>query len=129
MIYNVVLVSVYSKVIQLYTYSFFFRFFSHTGYYRILSRVSVLYSRFLLVIYFINSSVCVPQPILYQWCIQSENRRCLGSMGISDPSTPCLSHCATREVRRVDVWKVCTDGLQMVFTALIHSDFSVSVPF
>ena len=32
---------VYSKVIQLYVYiyPFFFRFFSHMGYYRILSRV------------------------------------------------------------------------------------------
>ena len=38
--YNVSLIQVYSKVIQLYTciYSFFFRLFSHTGYYRILSR-------------------------------------------------------------------------------------------
>ena len=31
--------SVYSKVIQLYIYLFFFKFFSHLGYYRILSRV------------------------------------------------------------------------------------------
>ena len=73
---------VYNKLIQLYIYSFFFRFFSHIGYYRILSRVSVLYSRFLLVIYFIDSGVCMPQPILYQQCIQSENLTCLGSMDI-----------------------------------------------
>ena len=43
MIYNVVLLSVvvtFSKVIQLYIhmYPFFFRFFTHIGYYRILSR-------------------------------------------------------------------------------------------
>ena len=29
----------YSKVIQLYMYLFFFKFFSHLSYYRILSRV------------------------------------------------------------------------------------------
>ena len=40
MIYNVVLVSGYSKMNQLYiyVYPFFFRFFPHIGYYRILSR-------------------------------------------------------------------------------------------
>ena len=43
----------YSKVIQLYIhmYLFFFKFFSHLGYYRILGRVPLLYSRSLLVIY------------------------------------------------------------------------------
>ena len=30
---------IYTKVIQLYKYLFFFKFFSHIGYYRILSRV------------------------------------------------------------------------------------------
>ena len=41
LIYNVVLVQVYNKVIQLYIYIylFFFRFFSHIVYQRILSRV------------------------------------------------------------------------------------------
>ena len=37
---------------------FFFRFFSHTCY-RILSRISVPYSRFLLIIYFICSDVII----------------------------------------------------------------------
>ena len=42
MIYNVVLVQVYSKVIQLHIckYPFFFRFFAHVVYYRALSGVS-----------------------------------------------------------------------------------------
>ena len=42
MIYNVVLVQVYSKVIQLYIYKypFFFRFFARIAYYRALSGVS-----------------------------------------------------------------------------------------
>ena len=43
LIYNVTLVLVYSKVTWFYTHthicSFFFRFFSHIGYHRILSRV------------------------------------------------------------------------------------------
>ena len=45
-----VLLSVHSKVIQLYVYmqAFFFRFFSHIGYYKLLSR---------LTIYFIYSNV------------------------------------------------------------------------
>ena len=45
LIYNVVLVSDVHKVIQLYIhiYSFFFRFFSHIGYYRILSRVPSIF--------------------------------------------------------------------------------------
>lgn len=54
---------VYSKVSQLYTYTypFVFRFFSHIEYFRILSRV---YSRSLLMTYFICSSVCmlIPNP-------------------------------------------------------------------
>ena len=37
LIYNVVF-QMYSKVIQLYLYLFFFRFLSHLGYYRVLSR-------------------------------------------------------------------------------------------
>ena len=38
---NVMLVSVHSKVVQLYIYmySFFFKFFAHLGYYRMLSIV------------------------------------------------------------------------------------------
>ena len=57
-----------SKVIELYIYiySFFFRFFTCMGYYRILSRVPYTigntYSRSLLVIYFIYSSVCMLIP-------------------------------------------------------------------
>ena len=45
MIYNAVLVSGEHKVIQLYIhiYSFLFRFFSHIGYYRILSRVPSIF--------------------------------------------------------------------------------------
>ena len=50
-IYNVVLVS----GVQQYIYIFFFRFVSITGYYKIL--FPVLYSRSLLFIYFIYSSV------------------------------------------------------------------------
>ena len=38
-------------------YPFFFRFSSHIGYYRILSEFSVLYSRSLLIFYFICSRV------------------------------------------------------------------------
>ena len=49
----------YSKAIQLhiYIYPFFFRFFSHTGYTEYLVEFPVLYSRSLLIIYFIYSSV------------------------------------------------------------------------
>ena len=47
----------YTKVIQLYIYPFFFRFFSHIGYYIILSRVLCAYSMSLLIVYFIYSSV------------------------------------------------------------------------
>ena len=45
-IYNVVLVSVYSKVIQLYMYIYllFFRFFPHIGYYRTLNLSSLCYT-------------------------------------------------------------------------------------
>ena len=45
LIYNAVLVSGEHKVIQLYIhiYSFLFRFFSHIGYYRILSRVPSIF--------------------------------------------------------------------------------------
>ena len=50
---------VYSTVIHLYVYIYplFFRFFSIVGYYGILSRVPCVYSRSLLIIYFIYSSV------------------------------------------------------------------------
>jgi len=37
--YNVMLFQVYNKVNQLYIYPLFFRFFSHIGHYRVLSRV------------------------------------------------------------------------------------------
>ena len=55
----------YSKVIQFYTYIFlfFFRFFSHTGHYRVLSRVTCAYSRSLLVIYFVYSGMYMSVPI------------------------------------------------------------------
>ena len=54
LIYNVVLVSVYRKVSQLYLhiYPLLRRFFSHIGHYTVLSRVPVLHSRSLLVIFF-----------------------------------------------------------------------------
>ena len=54
----------YSKVIQLYIYMypFFFKIFSHLGYYRILSSFPVLYSRSLLVIYFKHSRVYMSIP-------------------------------------------------------------------
>ena len=41
LIYNVVVISLYNKVNQLYiyTYAFFFRFFSYIDYHRILSKV------------------------------------------------------------------------------------------
>ena len=57
MIYNVVL-QVYSTMNHIYNhiYTFFFILFQ-IYYYRIFSRVPVLYSRSLLVIYFIYSSV------------------------------------------------------------------------
>ena len=49
---------VYSKVIQLYVYIFFFRFFYIIGYYKILNLVPcAVYSRSLLIIYFICSSM------------------------------------------------------------------------
>ena len=41
----------------IYIYPFFFIFFSHTGYYTIVSWVPQLYSRSLLIIYFIYNSV------------------------------------------------------------------------
>ena len=52
---------VYSKVICLYIhiYIFFFRFFSLICYYKILSWVPVLYSRSLLVIYFMYTVVWI----------------------------------------------------------------------
>ena len=56
---------VYSKVIQLYTdmYLFFFKVFSHLGYYRVLSRVPcAIYSTSFLVIYFKCSSVYMSIP-------------------------------------------------------------------
>ena len=63
LIYNVVLVSdAQQSVIQLYVYiySFFFRFFSHVGYHRILSRVPcVVGPCWLSVVY---SSMCVLIP-------------------------------------------------------------------
>ena len=43
-------------------YVFFFKFFSHLGYYRILSRFPVLYRRSFLVIYFKYSSVYTSIP-------------------------------------------------------------------
>ena len=59
---------VYSKVIQLYIYIYtyihsFFRFFSHIGHYRALSRFRVLYSRSLLVMCFIYGTVYMSVPI------------------------------------------------------------------
>ena len=54
----------YSKAIQFYIYLFFFRFFSHVGYYRRLSSVPVLYSRSLLVIRLKYSSVHVSPTLL-----------------------------------------------------------------
>ena len=45
------------REIHIFIYLFFFRFFSLIGYYKIWSRVLVLYSMSLLVIYFIYSSV------------------------------------------------------------------------
>ena len=52
----------YSKVTQSYVYMclLVLKFFSRSGYYRILSRVPVLYGRSLLVISFKDSSVYVP---------------------------------------------------------------------
>ena len=51
----------YSKVIQLYIYiySFFFRFFSHIGYYRILSRVPCAVQQALVGYLFYILAVCV----------------------------------------------------------------------
>ena len=49
-----------------YIYLLFFRFYSHIGHYTLLNRVPVLYSSFLLVIYFVYSHVymSVPSPNL-----------------------------------------------------------------
>ena len=60
LIYNVVLVSVYRKVSQLYLhiYPLLRRFFSHIGHYTVLSRVPVLHSRSLLVIFFFLATPC-----------------------------------------------------------------------
>ena len=59
----------YREVIQLhiYVYLFFFRFFSHIGYYRILSRVLVLGSMSLLIIFIIYTSmyILIPTPYLF----------------------------------------------------------------
>ena len=46
-------------------YPFFFRFLSHIGNYRILSRVPCANSRSLLIIYFMYSSVYMLIPISY----------------------------------------------------------------
>ena len=47
-------------MIQFYIHIFFFRFFSTIGYYKILNIVPVLYSRSLLVIYFIYPTPNLP---------------------------------------------------------------------
>ena len=59
LIYNVVLVSVYSKMTQLhiYVYLFFLKFFSCLGYYRILYRIPCVIQQ-VIVDYFIQNSVC-----------------------------------------------------------------------
>ena len=65
LIYSVALVSAVQQsesVIRIHI-STFFRFFSHIGHYRVLSRVPCVYSRSLLVIYFIYSSVYMSIPI------------------------------------------------------------------
>ena len=73
---------VYSKVIQLYMYLFFFKFFPHLGYYRILSRVPVPYSRSLLIIYFkysrVYRSVLVAQTVKNLPAVQETWVRSLG---------------------------------------------------
>ena len=57
-IHNVVLVSdAQQSDLVIHIYILFFKLFSLIGYYRILSRVPVLYSLSLLIIYFICSSV------------------------------------------------------------------------
>lgn len=48
----------YSEAIQFYIYSFFFRFFSHTGY-QYWVEFPVLYNRSLLVICLKYSNVCM----------------------------------------------------------------------
>ena len=65
MLYNVVLVSAYSKVNQpyIYIFPFFLGFLSHLGHCRALSMFLVLYSRISLIIYFINSHVLISIPI------------------------------------------------------------------
>ena len=77
--YNVVYVSGYNSVIQLriYIYLFFFRFFSHVGFFKIVTEFPVAYSRFLLIIYFLcgSTNLSLPSPlpfgnhvcILYLW--------------------------------------------------------------
>ena len=55
-----VCINIYSCI-----YPFFFRFLSHIGNYRILSRVPCANSRSLLIIYFMYSSVCMLIPISY----------------------------------------------------------------
>ena len=82
MIYNVVLVSGVQESDSVIHIFILFQILFPYRRLQNMSRVSVLHSRFLLVIYSIYSGVCMPQPILYQWCIQSENLRCLGSMDI-----------------------------------------------
>ena len=63
LIYNVVFISAVKQsvsVVYIYKYTYiysFFRFFSIIGYYKILNIVPWLYSRSLLFIYFIFSSV------------------------------------------------------------------------
>ena len=53
---------VYSKVIQLYLHIYFFRFFFLIGYSKILVEFPVLYSRSLLIIYFVYSGVYMLTP-------------------------------------------------------------------
>ena len=65
LVYNVVLVSVYSKVNQLYIYIYplFLGFFSHIGHFRVLSRVPSA-MQYVLVDYFMFNSVpCAPNAI------------------------------------------------------------------
>ena len=64
LINNVVLISsiqLTDSVIHI-MYFYFFKFFSHLGYCRVLSTVLVLYSRSLLVIYFKYSSLYMSIP-------------------------------------------------------------------
>ena len=76
----------FSGIQQLYTYPFFFRFFSLICYYRCWVEFPVIYSRSLLIIYFIYSSVHMG----LSCCLRSKESTCNAGATRDTGSIPAL---------------------------------------